>query len=467
MPVKINPYNFVPFVREKPKRTSWEAIPKHHRLADELYSGFFDLTFTTITPIFIPSPLKEDQEKEPVYIKGKKKYKVTFKKFYHRNGTPIIPGSSIKGMVRSVFEALTDSCMVLFAEIYGYQQYPSNFKNENCNNENGLCPACSVFGTISEEDTVLQGKVFFEDAVGKKEDLKSGCWIIKELSAPKPERHPPFYALKDNSPSTGPRGRKFYFHHMPSKFENHHYFTTNEHNIRNRKILQYLRKRVQLRGKIIFQGLTEIELANLIYTLELGATNAGGTVRRIMAHKIGMGKPIGLGSIGIFITRGTISKGPERYKFFKSEEREDIRNTINELVKKAAHPSPQLRDLLSLTKSQNGDIEYPSYWWFSKNKYQPLGKWGEFEGSISEPRQITSQDTLIEEAKAPSEDPPTDLPHDAKAVWLKKLCKDLLVFEDNEGKEVIRKPNAFQGKKTLLKVGHWYFLKGSKAVWPL
>ncbi len=386
MPVaKINPYNFVPFVDDKPKRTSWENLPKHHMLTNQLYSGFFDLTITTITPVFIPSPLRNEREIEKVNVRGGLKEKITFKKFCHRDSKPCIPGSSIKGMVRAVFEALTDSCMVLFAETYEGTTYPSDYKNQDCNTANGLCPACSVFGTISREDMAFQGKVQFTDAIGNEDDLEKGEWNLKELLNPKPERHPPFYAKDGKNPSSGPRGRKFYFHHNPSLVKNG-YFTTNNPNHRNRKICQLLKKDSKLNGKVIFKGLTQNELACLIYALELDFTNKDGKSQRTMAHKIGMGKPLGLGSICIDITDGVIEEGTARYKSLsQSSSSDSVRTTINGLKESVAQAHNGLGDLLSLDKYKQGTILYPDLQWFNKNKNKKLSEMGEYEGTITKP----------------------------------------------------------------------------------
>src|SRR3990172_2925367 len=157
--------------------------------------------------------------------------------------------------------------MSLFAETYSSNTYKAtNHKHKECNLKNGLCPACSVLGTILGDELHLQGKVRFSDAVGKKEDIVPGGWILKELSSPKPESHTPFYA-KDGSVPDGPRGRKFYFHHAPNKILAQDYLTQAKHNHRNVKILELLKQDVNLMGRVDFQGLIEGELAYLLYAL--------------------------------------------------------------------------------------------------------------------------------------------------------------------------------------------------------
>ncbi len=445
---KINPYNFVPLVDDKPKRTSWENLPKHHMLTNQLYSGFFDLRFTSITPVFIPSPLKKDQLKEDVYVKGKLEHKITFKKFSHRDVRPCIPGSSIKGMVRAVFEALTDSCMVLFAKTYKGIKYRSNYKNQDCNTANGLCPACSVFGTISGEDMVFQGKVQFTDAIGNQDDLEKGEWNLKELWPPKPERHPPFYAKDGKNPSSGPRGRKFYFHHNPSLVKKG-YFTTNNPDHGNRKIRQLLKKDSKLNGKVIFKGLTLNELSCLIYALELDFTNEDGKSQRTMAHKIGMGKPLGLGSISIDIIDGVIEEGTARYKSLSQNSSSDsLRTTINGLKKAVAQAHTRLGDLLSLDKYKQGTISYPDLKWFKINKNKKLGEMGEYEGTITKPWFPEATEAAIDSNKKING-------------AIKAIKDDLVIIEAENGTLYKRAKKVAQGvKKGEFQVGLKVVLSG-------
>jgi hypothetical protein len=376
--------------------------------------------------------------------------------------------------------------MALFAETYikdrNKQYYQaSNYKREECNAQNGLCAACSVFGTILGDDLSFQGKVRFSDAIGKKDDLERGEWILKELSAPKPERHVPFYAKDGNNPHSGPRGRKFYFHHDPKKISDKNHITQREHINRNRKIMERLKAGVSLSATMDFHGLAEKELGALLYALELEykivENNGEKFIKRLSAHKIGMGKPLGLGSIGIQITGGRIEKGAVRYMSFGSHAadkvsvQQDLRTQIDDFRKrsflqKAIKLSKEFCDILSLSKHKQGDIEYPGYQWFPHNRMKKLGTLGEFQGTITQVPEPNS-DVPVSNAEAPLEEPPTNLRQDQQAVWLKEIYKDRLVFVDTEGKQIQRPVNAFQGKRKLLEVGKWYISKGTNSIWAL
>jgi hypothetical protein len=60
-----------------------------------------------------------------------------------------------------------------------------------CNAQNGLCAACSVFGTILGDDLSFQGKVRFADAIGKKDDLEKGEFEGTIAHVPEPNSEAP------------------------------------------------------------------------------------------------------------------------------------------------------------------------------------------------------------------------------------------------------------------------------------
>lgn len=444
--LKINPYNFDPLADKAPNRTKWQEVPKHHRLSADTYSGHLDLKFYTITPVFIPSMRTSDVDQKKVPGRPDQHIR-TFFRFHHNGEKPTIPGTSIKGMVRSVFEALTNSCMALYAGNYGRKNYgAATYKREECNKEQGLCLACSVFGTTVEDKLHMQGKILFSDAVGEARFLETGGWILKELSAPKPERHLPFYALDGTAPSSGPRGRKFYYHHNPEDVSSTpEHITKKVHNQRNVKILERLKAGATLTAKMNFHGLTKEELAALLYTLELEyRIEEVDNKKRIiltLGHKIGMGKPLGLGSVGILIPGGTIQKGNERYRSFAPQSSTNLRAIINEFRKGAPRPSDHLRDLLSLNKYAQGVIEYPDKTkWFDKpeNKTKRLGEWGEYEGEQDE----SSQKDSLESTKS--------YPLDYGIILngrIVKLGSDFLIIEAEDGVRYQRKRSAVQGIK--------------------
>ena len=114
--VFLNPYNFISFPQKKAE--AYTDTDKH--------TGVIEYTITTKTPLFIPNSSSDKAFKESEKVTDHKSYdffsytnldsKKTYENEYH---LPVIPGSEMRGVVRNVYETLTDSCMgLLNEEIY-------------------------------------------------------------------------------------------------------------------------------------------------------------------------------------------------------------------------------------------------------------------------------------------------------------------------------------------------------------
>lgn len=112
----INPYIFVPFSKEQPiERKSLETL-----LSNKLRTGILKCRLYVRTPLGIP-----DTEKVKEDVKGHKEYPFFS---YKENGKdiPVIPGSSLRGVFRSVFETATDSCFSTLRENTGLSKRVGN-----------------------------------------------------------------------------------------------------------------------------------------------------------------------------------------------------------------------------------------------------------------------------------------------------------------------------------------------------
>ena len=110
----INPYNFIPL---------GEHCIRENSKDEKTYTGYIDCELTTKTPIIINDTniVLPDSE-----VKDHKVYPETIK----IEGVPIIPGSELRGMIRSKFEALTNSCMSSVQEnLSFYGRYNGNMRN--------------------------------------------------------------------------------------------------------------------------------------------------------------------------------------------------------------------------------------------------------------------------------------------------------------------------------------------------
>ena len=107
----INPYNFIPLAAEKP------SIAEK---SEGDYTGYIEYDLYTKTPLFIPNTSNSDTFDVPGKVKDHKSFE--FFSYDDLSGrglkmdsegpeAPVIPGSEIRGMFRSNYEILTNSCL--------------------------------------------------------------------------------------------------------------------------------------------------------------------------------------------------------------------------------------------------------------------------------------------------------------------------------------------------------------------
>ena len=115
----INPYNFIPFGKSvDKKRKSRESA---YRSEETLLSGWLTVLLETKTPLIIPDgahPRYWDcmknqyvENPEPDQKKNLHKEYKFFRVPSETGKQPVIPGSELRGMIRSVYETVTDSCV--------------------------------------------------------------------------------------------------------------------------------------------------------------------------------------------------------------------------------------------------------------------------------------------------------------------------------------------------------------------
>lgn len=115
----LNPYNFVRWL-EPPQRTAGTsadllldrcAPPPHDRYVG--LSGRITCTVTAVTPLFISDSHETHEDKTRPKPRGPEKEHRTYR-FFEYDGQAALPASSLRGMVRSVFETATNSCFAVF-----------------------------------------------------------------------------------------------------------------------------------------------------------------------------------------------------------------------------------------------------------------------------------------------------------------------------------------------------------------
>lgn len=190
-------------------------------------------------------------------------------------------------------------------EIYNKKIHDFLGSHAKCATENDLCPACSLFGIVSENNMAVSSRIRFSDAQAVKCTRTDDYLPLKILSSPKTTACE-FYATgKYSGPDTMLRGRKFYLHDPEAKTSEKPYRQPSgkETKDKSRKERSDLNASVQLvtdgtfEFKIYFDGISEKELKNLILALDLGENIEDG----MYMHKLGHGKPLGLGSVKIWV----------------------------------------------------------------------------------------------------------------------------------------------------------------------
>jgi hypothetical protein len=294
-----NPYDFVPF----PDGAAIERQPPSGHDTFSGISGRFECELEALSPLLV---MGSEHRAGPTYHEVGR-----FQE--DRRYRSLIPGSSLKGVVRSVFEVLVPSCVV---STNNEAFVPDHFSK--CDTHDELCPTCRVFGALSR-DRVHKGHVNFGEGVSVGEPSIAGEMQLVYLSNPDP-RHRPGKPEQDYGTHSDPAGRKFYFHQ--------HETSTAESDGDGPWVAPVEGRDEEagesgtiFRFTVSFSNLSDKELSGLVAALVLSdAAPLEGVPEPVkVRHKVGYGKPAGLGSAEVRITRATVERDSEaRYRSFRS-----------------------------------------------------------------------------------------------------------------------------------------------------
>lgn len=365
----MNPYDFV--------GVDWKNFPNrkeprwHHRLTAvdnvQLYSGRIEVEIEAETPIFLPDTRANANDRS----KGDPTKALPFMRQQIGDQTSyILPGSSLKGVLRELVETLGNGCFTLFDRTYEYRHIQERirinyadlvpYKFRQCNTHNELCIACRIFGMMGRGSRaqVFLGKVNISDALSVYVVTHEPAYTLA-LMNPKPH-HEAFYL----DPTTQHiAGRKYYFHHTEPTFG---------HDLQayNRLILP-LDKGTRFQFHIDFTNLEAEEFAVLLLAVQLEPA---------MRHKIGYGKPMGLGTVHFKPTNLTLVDYVRRYtvegvrnRKSKAEPLGNSQAFIDAHIQKytpgflSQVAMADLRRIWRWPIPTNIKYEYPDQAWFSKN----------------------------------------------------------------------------------------------------
>lgn len=260
------PYEFVPFPPGSPRK---EKVEGHHHFAAGKLSGTLTLRLTARRPVQVASGFQD-----VIRLKSGETVVAQDVTVRRREGeTHVLPGSSLKGVVRSLVEALSPSCMQVMA---WRTRSAVPRRLSSCSQVDRLCPACRLFGMTGRGRENYAGQVQVEDAV-----MVAGNLVIVRtplLWAPaRSRRGLPRRYLEGREA----KGRKFYFHGRLA---------------RGPDARMAAGTGAVFEGRFHFENLTAGELGLLLTAL-------GQHPEKPFLIKAGAAKPVGMGSMEVEVRR--------------------------------------------------------------------------------------------------------------------------------------------------------------------
>jgi len=189
--------------------------------------------------------------------------------FARRNGQLVIPGTGVKGAVRGVYEALTNSCV---SQRGRNERMPESHQackgvEKGKEGQTPLCPACRLFGV-----TGYRGRAHFADAIP-----------IGEVQTTR-------IKISDLWPPRQSKGRKFY---QSKRFQGLDMRPEKSH-----RYLEVVPKGSRFETTLVFENLEEAEMGALLRALGLGPhPQKPDEVDQAFPIKLGGAKPRCLGSV--------------------------------------------------------------------------------------------------------------------------------------------------------------------------
>lgn len=246
----LKPFFGIPLSsKEGPDR---KRPPDHDRFRDQ--SGRMELQIEVVSEyLYVGSGNLELFD-----LKGRKQ---AYYALPRHNGQLVIPGSAIKGAVRSIAEAISGSCV----RVADRGERTGSWRA--CSDEGLLCAACRLFGA-----TGYRGRVHLSDA------------------APVAQVEPDRIKIADLWPPRQSPGRKFY---RPGAFQ-----SLDKEAERNHRFIEVVPKGSRFSVTLYFENTTRAEMGLLMRALGLDLIQRGSEKKVVFAFpvKLGGAKPRCLGA---------------------------------------------------------------------------------------------------------------------------------------------------------------------------
>jgi len=347
----FNPYNFV----STPKRNLADGVLGdarpigHSRIEEGTLSGKLVIKMVAETPILIPSsdvaveeipkPHSKPHSKETISHRSRKTRTIggaTDNAGEKLKPFVAIPSSSVKGMVRSAYEMITNSRYSVFAghdeklgmrlkdqrtthpksplEVLDATLRPAEGFKSFSSAERIFGWASDGTGVVDNNRSAYAGHLRFSPVCCKTSspvEKLDGGRILAILNSPKPTMAR-FYAgiwhedgetyfdpktSKANALYDGKsalRGRKVYPHHGSFDPSSTKWRSPEKSNV-NQSILDWIKPEAEFEFSIQFRNITPTELGGLIASIQ---TDEG------QCHRLGGGRPLGFGAVSLKVDFG-------------------------------------------------------------------------------------------------------------------------------------------------------------------
>jgi CRISPR/Cas system CSM-associated protein Csm3 (group 7 of RAMP superfamily) len=282
----------------------WAHLVSHDLPFQDGLSGTLEYTLTNHTPLCVGS--KKDQQSVLRVAKNP-------------DGTPVIPATSLKGMIRSVLEIAS------FGKFYSVDKQKFSYRSKRhgrrveysydthdliTNHQPAHLDdayfdmAELIFGTLRDNELGLKSRVVFSDAIAQQHlNWHTQLYQAKPTVLLSPKATGAY--LEHSSDG---KGYKSYSHRdpklsgwkrYPARRDYKHYPPSNNNDTVTSKF-ELLKEHNTFKGKVVFHNLKHEELAALIWCLTLGN-------RSDNFHTLGHAKPLGAGSVQLKLNQETSS----------------------------------------------------------------------------------------------------------------------------------------------------------------
>ena len=294
----LNPYTFVrATTRSKEGELGDGEPPGHDRLIADRYTGKLTVRMEVVTPLLVLDDALATTDNQGHTTYGIRK---------DSQGKPLIPPSAVKGMLRSAYEAITNS---RFGVFQGHEKKHHEALDETLRPAvaaTEMSPAERVFGwaapsgpgawrgsvSVARVHPGTECKITSDGmprilTLGAPSPSQALFYVGTKEGKPLPDRHPMGRAYQKNDQRL--RGRKVYLHHVEFEAK-----TEPKAKMSNRSITEWIEPKPEstFSFELRVLNLSKVEIGALLWILALPDE---------AHHKLGYGKPLGYGSMKVSI----------------------------------------------------------------------------------------------------------------------------------------------------------------------